>query len=103
MEKSTPSLLQRRAQTGMKSAQGRAECARGCLLLPTQAGPLQTPGPSIPHEGTRGRYLGGWLPGLNSPQVLVQFRAQLGQLSLQQDLGWMMGKDLGSGKGEGRG
>lgn len=74
----------------------------GHLLLPTQARPLQTPGPSTPHEGTGGGYLGGWLPGLNSPQVLVQFRAQLGQLSLQQDLGRMMGKDLGSGKGERR-
>lgn len=70
----------------------RRERPEGHLLPPTQARVLQAPGPSIPQERMGGRYLGGWLPGLNGPQVLVQLRAQLGQLSLQQDLGRIMGR-----------
>ena len=50
-----------------------------------------------PPGGPRGRYLGGRLRSLDCPQVLVQLGAQLGQLSLQQDLGAGCAERLGPG------
>lgn len=69
----------------------------------TKAMPARLGVPAPTRRAPGGRYLGGRLPSLYCPQVLVQLGAQLGQLSLQQDLGagcaesWARGK-VGGGE-----
>ena len=64
---------------------------------PTKAMPARLGVPAPTRRAPGGRYLGGRLPSLYCPQVLVQLGAQLGQLSLQQDLGAGCAERLGPG------
>lgn len=80
----------------------RRRLSSACASHPSPA--AASPGfyvPPLPGRGLGGRYLGGWLPGLNGTQVLVQLGAQLGQLSLQQDLAAGYGGRLGQRGGAG--
>lgn len=64
---------------------------------PTKAMPARLGVPAPTRRAPGGRYLGGRLPSLYCPQVLVQLGAQLGQLSLQQDLGAGCAERVGPG------
>lgn len=98
-----PCILRRREQAGLRSAQGRAQRLKATSGRPGRPAKSRCCGlrvPEAPERGREGRYLGRRLPGLNGPQVLVQLRAQLGQLSLQKDLGAGYGERRAVGVGQ---